>query len=372
MNNEENPMTPRELFRRIMHFETPDRTPLWHVEGIADRAILRWREEGSLKPDQSAYELIPFDGNIVTLPLNDQPPIPGFTEETLEETDAYVLYRDVHGSLIKVEPGPRLTPVNYIHVDGPLRTLSDWKAMEKRFDPIHPDRLSTTWLEQKIAELQRAQAPITAAITWGPARGIKNGYMFGFDRFMEIVVIEPEILETVFAFWADYMIALLGRVLERTPLDAFYFRDDGMGYKNSTLISPATFDRVYKPHMAKVAAFLRGRGVDTLVYYSSGNLVPILPSLLDIGINTITPVECAAGMQPLELRRQFPELRMIGGISREALMQGRAAIDAEVRTKLPPLMAQGGYIPAFDDLLMPDMRLEDIVFCAEQVRGYVP
>jgi len=31
-------MTPRELFRRIMRFEAPDRTPLWHVEGIADRA----------------------------------------------------------------------------------------------------------------------------------------------------------------------------------------------------------------------------------------------------------------------------------------------------------------------------------------------
>jgi hypothetical protein len=31
------PMTPREIFRRIMRFEKPDRTPLWQVEGIADR-----------------------------------------------------------------------------------------------------------------------------------------------------------------------------------------------------------------------------------------------------------------------------------------------------------------------------------------------
>ncbi len=46
------PMTNRERFQRIIHFQTPDRTPLWQVEGITDRAILRWREEGSLKPDQ--------------------------------------------------------------------------------------------------------------------------------------------------------------------------------------------------------------------------------------------------------------------------------------------------------------------------------
>jgi len=176
-------MTTREIFRRIMRFEKPDRTPLWQVEGIADRATLRWQAEGSLKPDQSPYEVIPFDGSIVTIPLNDQPPVPGFKEETLEETDVYVLYRDVHGSLIKVEPGPRQTPLNYVHVDGPLR--------------------------------------------------------------------------------------------------------------------------------------------------------------------------------------------MIGNISREALMKGRAAIEEEVRTKVPPLMAQGGYLPAFDDLLMPDMRFEDVLCCAELIRKHV-
>ena len=244
--------------------------------------------------------------------------------------------------------------------------------MEKRFDPFHPERLPAEWLKQKTAELRSAESPITCAVTWGPARGIKNGYMFGFERYMEIIVLEPEILQTVFAFWADYMIALLGRVTDALALDAFYFRDDGMGYKNSTLISPDTFDRVYKPHMAKVTGFLNSRGVDTLGYYSSGNLVSILPSLLDIGINTITPVECAAGMQALELRRKFPELRMIGNISREALMKGGAGVEEEVCNKISPLMAQGGYLPAFDDMLMPDMRLEDILHCAELVHGHVP
>jgi uroporphyrinogen decarboxylase len=354
-----------------MHFQTPDRTPLWQVEGITDRATIRWREEGSLKPDQSPNVLIRFDGQLVTIPLNDQAPIPGFKEETLKETDAYILYRDVHGSTVKAEAGARLSPYHYIYVDAPLRTLADWKQMEKRFDPFHPERLPAGLLDQKTAELRASAAPVTCAMTWGPARGIKNGYMFGFDRFMEIVVLEPEILQTVFAFWAEYMITLLGRVTDALALDAFVFRDDGMGYKTSTLIGPDTFDRVFKPHMARVTGFLRSKGVDTIVYYSSGNLEPILPSLLDIGINTITPVECAAGMQALELRRRFPELRMIGNISREALMQGRAAVEKEVQRKIPPLMAQGGYLPAFDDMLMPDMRLEDILYCAELVRQVV-
>jgi hypothetical protein len=38
---------------------------------------------------------------------------------------------------------------------------------------------------------------------------------------------------------------------------------------------------------------------------------------------------------------------------------------------LKPDMSLYEGIP-FDDLLMPDMRLEDILYCAELVRGHVP
>ena len=44
----------------------------------------------------------------------------------------------------------------------------------------------------------------------------------------------------------------------------------------------------------------------------------------------------------------------------------------DLRSKIPPLMAQGGFLPAFDDMLLQDMRLDDIVYCPELVRGHVP
>ena len=49
------------------------------------------------------------------------------------------------------------------------------------------------------------------------------------------------------------------------------------------------------------------------------------------------------------LRQQFGRsLRLIGGIDLDCLRQDEAAIEREIKTKVPPLLADGGYIPVAD------------------------
>ena len=99
----------------------------------------------------------------------------------------------------------------------------------------------------------------------------------------------------------------------------------------------------------------------------------MMRSLLDTGINLITPVECAAGMDAVALRREYGrDLLMVGNISREAVMHGRDAIRREVERKVPFLMHEGGYIPAFDDMIMPDMTLANVTYCAELIKSCRP
>jgi uroporphyrinogen decarboxylase len=216
-------------------------------------------------------------------------------------------------------------------------------------------------------------APVGVGVNWGPCRGIKNGYMFGFERFMEILMEEPETLEEVFDFWADFQIRLLSPCIDKLKIDVFFFNEDGMAYKNSTLVSPATFGRVYQPYMKRVTDFLRSKGVSVIGYYTSGNLKPLIPSFLDIGINMIGPVEVAAGMDAVELRKEYGrDLLMMGNISRESVMRGKAEIEKEVMRKVPYLMEAGGYIPALDDMVMPDMRFEDVRYCVDLIRSVVP
>jgi hypothetical protein len=58
-----------------------------------------------------------------------------------------------------------------------------------------------------------------------------------------------------------------------------------------------------------------------------------------------------------------------GNISREAVMKGREAIRAEVMHKVPHLMEKGGFIPALDDAVMPDMRFENVKYCCELIKS---
>ena len=117
--------------------------------------------------------------------------------------------------------------------------------------------------------------------------------------------------------------------------------------------------------------FVRGHGVPVVGYLTSGKVRPLIRPLLEIGVSLHQPLECAAGLDARDLRREFGrDLLMIGNISRQALMDGPDAVEREFQAKVPPLMEAGGYIPAVDDLLMPDMPYASVKRYVELVRGF--
>jgi len=70
----------------------------------------------------------------------------------------------------------------------------------------------------------------------------------------------------------------------------------------------------------------------------------------------------------MEFRRQFgKELRVFGGIDKKEIAKGPAAIDAEIRRRLP-LMRDGGFIPLPDHLLIPSTSLDDYKYYLERMR----
>lgn len=363
-------MTARELFRNIMTFKTPDRIPFWDVEGILQQTERKWCRYENLPFEASAASLMGYDGHLFTFNFGDQVPLPAFVPKTLAVDDDYITKSDQFGFTIKLPKRCNMSPIHYVYVGAPLKTMEDWQNMKKRYNPLDKRRYPAYWGDELFAYYNTRSQPVTIGMNWGPARGIKNGYMFGFQRFMEVLIDEPKILKDMFEFWADFIIQFLDSFIHKLRVDAFYFKEDGMGYKNSTLVSPEMFTNFYKPSMQKVTEFLQGKGVSVIGYYSSGNLEPLLSVFLDIGINLIVPLECAAGMDSVKLRKQYgKELLMIGNISRAAIMKGKKEIEYEVMSKVPFLMEKGGYIPAFDDAIMPDISFENVKYCVELIKS---
>lgn len=360
-------MTIRERFNAIMAFEQVDKIPVWLCEEIAEQAVRKWCMEEGYPIDMSARSGLPYDGDIWTLTFNDQPPIPSYMPITVKVENGNKIYYDMYGSLVSRPVNNTATPMLYVYIDAPLKDKEDWEKVKDRFNPLDPRRLPLHFGDEYIDYLNKSDKPVLAGITWGPARGIKNGYMFGFDRYMEMLVESPETLMEIFDFWADYCIKFFSQFLPKLKLDAVIIREDGMGYKSSSMISPEMYRKVYKPYVTKFVSFLKENGVKTVGYYSSGNLLPLLDEIMQTGINLIAPIESAAGMDVVELRKRFPTLRLLGGISKDAVMAGKEEIKADIDRKLT-LIKQGGYIPAIDDYIMPDMKYENVRYVFDYIK----
>jgi uroporphyrinogen decarboxylase len=67
-----------------------------------------------------------------------------------------------------------------------------------------------------------------------------------------------------------------------------------------------------------------------------------------------------------DLRREFGrDLRLIGGIDLDALRRDKEAIRRELEEKVPPLVADGGYVPLADGRVRVDVPFENYVYYRE-------
>ena len=83
------------------------------------------------------------------------------------------------------------------------------------------------------------------------------------------------------------------------------------------------------------------------------------------------PMEVAAGMEPVRMRKKYGKrFCMVGGIDKREIAKDRAAIDREV-AKIVPLIQEGGYIPWIDHTVPPDTSLANYEYYLEQKRRII-
>jgi uroporphyrinogen decarboxylase len=85
---------------------------------------------------------------------------------------------------------------------------------------------------------------------------------------------------------------------------------------------------------------------------------------MDHGFDCLWACEVnTASMDYRSLRQEFgARLRLIGGVDLDVLRDGRDAIRREVEEKVPPLLAQGGYVPLADGRVRKDIPFDNYVY----------
>ena len=357
-------MTPRERFHRTMNFEPVDRVPLWEM-GAWNETMKRWRAEAPPGVDPEAY----FHGDPREHCGINFAQVPPFERRILSD-DGYVrLLVDDRG--VTCRELSEKTETSMPHwLDFPVKTRADWEEMKKRYDPRSPQRYPADWAA-RVERWGKRDFPLQIyggrdVGFFGPIRG-----WMGAEGAMYAFYDDPNMMHDMMEFIADFTIETCRRAFRDLDIDYFVIWED-MAFKTASLISPAMFRQFMLPRYQKLTAFIRSQGVRTIMVDSDGHIEKLIPLWLEGGVTCIYPMECAAGMDVLALRKEYGrDLAMTGGLDKRALARDKDAIERELTAKLPVLLPQGGYIPELDHSFPPDVPWENFRYYAERKRELI-
>lgn len=125
---------------------------------------------------------------------------------------------------------------------------------------------------------------------------------------------------------------------------------DDYGTQDSQLIDPDHFRMFYKPHMARIMQTIKQRAPQAkIMFHSCGNVRPILPDFIEMGIDILNPVHITAtGMEPDQLKKDFGNDMVFwgGGVDTQHVLPSGSPEDVadNVKRNIEALAPGGGFV----------------------------
>jgi uroporphyrinogen decarboxylase len=191
-------------------------------------------------------------------------------------------------------------------------------------------------------------------------------WMCGFDDFLYRLAGDAEFVLRFFEIILDYQkrvdeiyYGAIGRYLHYTT------SGDDFGTQTGPFLSVRMFERLIKPFLAARIAHIQKFTGAAFFHPSCGAIRPLIPSLIDAGVQILNPIQPRAfEMEPERLKAEFGRhLTFYGGIDTQLLLPNGTPeeISSEVRRLIGVLGAQGGYILSPAHVFQKDVPLENVI-----------
>lgn len=348
-------MSARERFNRQMHFKSVDRC--FNMEfGYWDDNFTEWDlfVQNGIQNNEEADVLFNFDRIAIVFGRTGiHPPFP---EVEVSRTATTRVLQNRDGLFAEVPIDGHSTIPHYMKAT--VVTPDDWKAVKaERFDPKHPDRTLD------VAAIAAAH-PDTREYPVGVDCGSMIGRirdMLTFEGLAYAVYDYPEMVEDMVETHCALVEQALDQLLPAVRFDYASGWED-ICFKNGPIVSVPFFRDVVMPRYKRIRRKLDAYGIDLWYTDCDGDVRPLLPYLLEGGINCLFPFEVNGCAHPGELLDQYDgRLRIMGGVDKMRLGAGRPAIKAYLET-LAPYVARGGFIPFCDHRCPPNVDPDDYLY----------
>ncbi|HEY3376892.1 MAG TPA: uroporphyrinogen decarboxylase family protein [Armatimonadota bacterium] len=348
-------MTDRERFNNQMHYRPVDRC--FNMEfGYWEENYHEWSifTENGITNERDANVFFNFDRFECVAGRTWMNPI--FSSTVVEETETTLIYMNHDGLLAEVPKDRHDTIPHYIKAS--IVTPDDWaRCKEERFRRDDPAR------KVDVAAMQQAH-PTTRDYALGVSCGSMIGKvrdMLTFEGLAYATYDYPEMVEDMVETCCVMVEDYLDQVLPHIDFDYASGWED-ICFKNGPIVSVPFFRDIVMPRYKRISKKIHAHGIDLWYTDCDGDVRPILPLLMEGGINCLFPFEVNGCAHPAELLNEYgKDLRIMGGFDKIALGNGPEAIKAYMES-LVPLVERGGYIPFCDHRCPPNVKPEDYLY----------
>ncbi|OQB84071.1 MAG: Uroporphyrinogen decarboxylase (URO-D) [Planctomycetes bacterium ADurb.Bin126] len=348
-------MTDRQRFAEQMHFRPVDRC--FNMEfGYWKDNFKQWpifRDNGITSNDE-AHQFFNFDriekleGNIWIWPP--------FEPREVERRERTRLIQNADGLLAEVPLDEHDTVPHF--VQSPIAGPDDWRRFKaERLDADHPQR-------RVDVEAMRARHPADRDYPLGVHCGSMIGKvrdLLTFEGIAYAIYDFPDMVEDMVETACQLVLSFLDQVLGKIEFDYASGWED-ICFNLGPIVGVDFFRRVVVPRYKRIRRRLEEHGVDVWYTDCDGDVRPIVPHLLEGGVNCAFPWEVNGSGHPgAAIEKHGRNLLMMGGVDKMQLGRGQEAIKAYLES-LAPWVARGGFIPFCDHRCPPNVKVEDYLY----------
>ena len=290
-------------------------------------------------------------------------PFRRFEEKIIEETPEHIIKQDIYGRQVIKNTGSDLE-LDYKPV---IETMEDWENLKSHAEKELEAYFSDKQIEAAYGHLaeghDRGDYSIRLNIEgffWVPRE------LLGIEAHMYAFYDEPELLHAINDYILEIYRTKLLKVIDLVQPDVIYFMEDLSG-KNGPMVSPDCFEEFVADYYRALIPLFKKHGVGNVFVDTDGDFARLIPNFMDAGVDGFLPMDVNAGMDIVEVRKQFPKLKFIGSFNKLEIAKGPAAIDKEF-DRILPVIRGGGYIPGSDHQVAPSTSLENYQYYIKKLK----
>ncbi|GHU39541.1 hypothetical protein FACS1894105_14300 [Clostridia bacterium] len=324
-------LTGRERYDLLMHHKKPDRIGLYeHFWGDTHR---KWTDEGKISKGFDLSQHFGFDCN-ESWCLNFAGNL-DYKNEVVAEDEDTITVKNQNYAILRSHKKHDSTPE---HVGFTVDCRDKWEELIKHHIKAEDRRIGY----DGYRNAKKYAADNQIFFQWSGINVfeiVKD--VCGHENLLMAMIDDPDWVHDMVNTFADANIGMWEMLFakEGKPDGIWYYED--LGYKGSPFMSPAMYREFIMPAHIKTFAAAHAMGLPVMVH-SCGYVYPLLPHMIEAGMDGLQVIEIKAGMDLLKIHKEYGDkIALMGGIDVRALYTNdRAIIDKELEAKIP-IVKQG-------------------------------